>query len=157
MKRCSSEKKWQSSYVKLMIPIWKWWYMIEVGEERWRIVNLVASKTMQIPGIKQREQPGKVMISAQTKHNLSARNVCDYLSNADLSISESFFDNNHLICEDCGKVCNSWFGLTRHLNVYQDPSPDKDHQKMKLAEYLDCHICGNVYKTLSDFKSHWYF
>ena len=42
----------------------------------------VASKTMRISGLKQREQPEKVTISTQTCHSLYAKSVDEYVCQA---------------------------------------------------------------------------
>ena len=56
--------------------------MTKIGGERWCIVDPVASKTMRIPGLKQREQPEKMTISTQTCHSLYAKSVDEYACQA---------------------------------------------------------------------------
>ena len=56
--------------------------MTEMGGERWCIVDPVASRTMPISGLKQREQPEKVTISTQTCHSLYAKSVDEYVYQA---------------------------------------------------------------------------
>ena len=56
--------------------------MTEMGGERWCIVDPVASNTMRISGLKQREQPEKVTISIQTCHSLYAKSVVEYVCQA---------------------------------------------------------------------------
>ena len=56
--------------------------MTEIGGERWCIVDSVASKTMQISGLKQREQPEKVTISTQACDSLYAKSVDEYVCQA---------------------------------------------------------------------------
>lgn len=53
----------------------KWWCVIEVGEKKSYIVDSIASKTVLISGLKQRERPGKVVISIQVYHNLFAKSM----------------------------------------------------------------------------------
>ena len=56
--------------------------MIEIGGERWCIVDPVVSKTMRISGLKQREQPEKVTVSTQTCHSLSVKSVDEHACQA---------------------------------------------------------------------------
>lgn len=53
----------------------KWWCVIEVRGEKSCIVDSIASKTVLISGLKQKEQPGKVVISIQVYHSLFAKSV----------------------------------------------------------------------------------
>ena len=67
---------------KLTIPTGRWWHVTEIGGERWYIVDPVASKTMRISGLNQREHPEKVTISTQTCHSLSVKSVDEYVCQA---------------------------------------------------------------------------
>ena len=86
--------------------------MTEIDGERWCIVDPVASKTMRISGLKQREQTEKVIISTQTWHSLYAKSVDEYVcqggltshrhSHAERPLAnyEAFLGINQLACEE---------------------------------------------------------